>query len=149
MDIRKIETRSTEESHDFVKPEKPRRPRSSRREKEPSPLSGLLAIGVIIGIGVLFAFSTLTNQNASVRGVQDKKEPLNSSKNASEAATAIRNRVDDRLEAVKEQVADLSGQDFIADSPQVQKIITDLQALQGLPAGKAREVCESICQSIE
>ena len=148
MDIRKIEPRNDEENETVKLPEKQKRTRPSRREKNPSPLSGLLAIGVIIGIGILFVFSTLTDQAPQVKGVQDTKK-IEKTKDVEAASSAIKGRVDDRLENIKDQVEDLSGQDFVTDSPQVQKVINDLQSLQGLPADQARDVCESICKSIE
>lgn len=148
MDLRKIEPR--EEDEKLSKPvEKTKRQSRLKREKEPSPLSGLLAVGLIIGIGVLFVFSSLSPREPQVKGVADKKEEAKRSKEVENASSAIRERVDDRLEAVKEQVAGLTQEDVVVDSPQVQKIITDLQALQGLPANQAREACESICQSIQ
>lgn len=147
MDLRKIEPREEDEKHS--KPaDKPKRQSRLKPEREPSPLSGLLAVGLIIGIGVLFVFSSLGPQ-PQVKGVTDKKEEAKRSKDVENASSAIRERVDDRLESVKEQVAGLTQEDIVVDSPQVQKIITDLQALQGLPANQAREACESICQSIQ
>jgi len=151
MNLRRIQPRKqfNEEEQEELQQEKPKRTRIRKRpEKEKSPLTGFLAFAVLIGIGVLFLFSTLSDSDPKVQGVKTTREQEQMTKEASVAASAIRGRFEDRLESIKEQVLGLTDEDIVANSPQVEKIIEDLQSLQKLPQKQVKQTCEAICEAL-
>lgn len=138
-----------DEKENEAPPEKPKRTRKKQKiEKEKSPLSGFLAICVLVVIGLLFAYTRLDDSDNQVKGLQTVREREEVSQEASQAATAIRGRFEDRLESVKDQVENLRAEDVVENSPQIEKIIEDLQSLQGLPKRQVKQTCQAICDSL-
>lgn len=60
----------------------------------------------------------------------------------------IRADAQQKLDALKEQVTNLKVEDVASASPQIQKVINDLQALQQYPKNQAKQMCENICKSL-
>lgn len=55
--------------------------------------------------------------------------------------------VEDKVEDIKREVGNLKVEDIATSSPQVQKILKDIQALQQYPKNQAKELCENLCKS--
>ncbi len=53
-----------------------------------------------------------------------------------------------KLDQIKAQVANLNVQDVASSSPQVQKVVNDIKALQGYPKDQAKQMCENLCKSL-
>jgi uncharacterized protein HemX len=152
MNLRKLTRQSEEEAPqepEKKEAEKPKRTRIKKEEKQKSPLSGALALTVLAGIGILFFFSTFTNSDPQVKGVQTEKEKIQTTKQASEAASTIRGRLEDRLESIKERVSELDPEDAVENAPQINKLIEDLQALQNTPSEGIENACHAVCDSID
>lgn len=155
MNLRKLqkvdpdEKESVENKEEIVVEERPKRTRKKQKpEKEKSPLSGFLAVCVLVVIGLVFAYSQLGDSSSQVKGSQTIREKEQVTKEASQAATAIKGRFEERLDSIKDQVEDLRAEDVVENSPQIEKIIQDLQSLQGLPKQQVKKTCQSICDSL-
>ncbi len=60
----------------------------------------------------------------------------------------VQSQVDSTIDQVKKNVSDLNAQDVATSSPQIQKVLHDIQGIKDLPANKAREQCQKICSGI-
>lgn len=53
-----------------------------------------------------------------------------------------------KLEDIKKNIGDLTPEEIATTSPQIQKVIQDIQGIKNLPASQAREMCLKICGGI-
>ena len=53
-----------------------------------------------------------------------------------------------KLEGIKQEVQSLSIVDIASSSPQVQKALNDLKALEGYPKNEVKNLCQKICVSL-
>lgn len=60
----------------------------------------------------------------------------------------IQEGAQERLNTIKKQVEQLSISDIASSSPQVQKVIKDLESLQNYPKDQAKQMCENICKNL-
>lgn len=60
----------------------------------------------------------------------------------------IRSDVQQKIDNIKEQVTNLKVEDVASASPQIQKMINDLKALEQYPKSQAKQMCENICKSL-
>jgi len=131
--------------------EKKERKKYKRRngERPGGYVGGLLAILLIIGI--FFGIKYFSGDAGKVAGVNTdtKKEQETLQVEKQKAKENVKNQLNDRLEKIKSDIDDLSIVDVTSQSPQVQKIVRDLQALQNLPKDQVKKSCEQICQSFE
>ncbi|GEM_PF-1270472 len=92
----------------------------------------------------------------SVAGVKtqatkDEKESSETEDQASPFSftpSTIRSDVQQKIDILKEQVTSLKVEDVASASPQIQKVINDLKALEQYPKNQAKQMCETICKSL-
>lgn len=106
---------------------------------------------LIIGLGILVyqsqSFVLGKDEYKRVEGVSIQKEV--SSESSLPSASALSQQVQEKILDIKGQISGLSVSDIASSSPQVQKILQDIQGLENYPGTRAKEVCESICSSIQ
>lgn len=56
--------------------------------------------------------------------------------------------VQQQLEKLTTQVNKISVTEIASSSPQIQKVIKDLQSLENLPRSQAKQACEQICSNL-
>lgn len=61
----------------------------------------------------------------------------------------IRDEVQKQVETIRDEVLALNPSEVATSSPQVQKILRDLGALEQYPKTQAKEICENICKNIQ
>lgn len=74
----------------------------------------------------------------SVRGVGIQEPPQES----------LRNSVQEQINNLKEDAQNINVVEIASSSPQVQKIINDLKAIQDYPSNQIKEVCEKVCSGL-
>jgi hypothetical protein len=57
-------------------------------------------------------------------------------------------QVNTSLEDVKSNIENIDPADVASSSPQIQKVLRDIQGLKNLPTDKARDACFRICEGI-
>lgn len=111
----------------------------------------ILALVAIIG-GLLLYLSLflflgknkLSLSKKSVKGISVQKQ-----ENASlPSASHLQNSLQQKLDYIKQEVSKLDIKDIASSSPQVQKLIKDLNALKDYPANQIKEVCQNICNRL-
>lgn len=82
-----------------------------------------------------------TSQNSykqNVKGINIQELPQQS----------LRNNVTEQINNLKEEAQNINLVDIASSSPQVQKIINDLKALQNYPSNQIKEACEKVCSGL-
>lgn len=108
-----------------------------------------------MGLVILLIFSVIAvyqgrqlvlgkTQDRAVKGEATSDMPNISLPSSEELRSGIEQRVGD----LQEQVLGLSPVDIATSSPQVQKILRDIKALEKYPKSEAREMCENFCKSL-
>lgn len=123
-------------------------------------LGALLVLG-ILGVGVYtfapsvfdpvkHAFSKPSQtQSTDVQGVSTAREKEEDEKPKIGFAAIDRKELEKRLLEIKDHALKLSVNDVASSSPQVKKLIDDLEALQEIPKNRARQLCQELCKRIE
>lgn len=84
----------------------------------------------------------------SIEGNDSKDSTTNSKESFSSIPSSIKNNVQDKLDLIKQQITNLNAVDIATSSPQVQKILNDIKALEQYPSNQAKEMCQKICSSL-
>jgi hypothetical protein len=103
----------------------------------------LIAAVVLIGIGFEvkdLVLGTNIKPSASVTKPDIKGA-------ATQIAPNIKNSVQDQLNNLKTEAQNVDLVEIASSSPQVQKVINDLKALQNYPKNQVKATCEQICNS--
>lgn len=117
----------------------------------------LVIIVLLVGFGIktfvlgknkdFFAMQTVPTFLKSVMGVNTQKEDKvkgeSTKKNTS--SLPIQATIKEKLDELKKEVNSLNVVDIATSSPQIQKIIKDLNVLKEYPANEAKEICQKIC----
>lgn len=104
----------------------------------------LLAVGgYFFKTRVLDAKSiSFSNPFKSIKGVTSKEESKNSGKDMN---IDIQKAVKEKINSLKQEVSSLNIVEVASSSPQIQKIINDIKALEQYPTNQAKEICRQIC----
>lgn len=86
--------------------------------------------------------STTNDQNQSIADSLDNDSSLPIT-----SAKKLQTEVYERVENIKKEISSLSFTEVASSSPQVQKILKDIQNLENLPKNQAKEACQKICSS--
>lgn len=78
----------------------------------------------------------ISTQEVKTKGLSSK------SKNASLPIQAV---IKEKLDELKKEVNSLNVVDIASSSPQVQRIINDLNVLRQYPVNEAKDICKKIC----
>lgn len=106
-----------------------------------------IVIGILSFLVLLFAFlyfkNTLFPNKSEIKGVSTistTKQDENLNK-ASE-------KLQEKINEVKQNVDNLNVAEVASSSPQVQKVLNDIKSLEDLPRNQAREACVKICSGL-
>jgi hypothetical protein len=103
----------------------------------------LIAAVVLIGIGFEGRNLILgTSVQPSVPVVKPDVKGV-----ATEIVPNIKNNVQDQLDNLKTEAQSVNLVEIASSSPQVQKVINDLKALQNYPKNQVKTTCQQICNS--
>lgn len=80
----------------------------------------------------------------SVKGISTQKQENVSLPSASH----LQNSLQQKLDSIKQEASKLDIAEIASSSPQIQKLIKDLNALKEYPSNQIKEVCQNICNSL-
>jgi hypothetical protein len=98
----------------------------------------LLAL-LIIGGGYFFRDKIFINSSRQLKSVEG------ASTSAVDTATNVPEAVKEKIDNLKQEVSGLNLMEVASSSPQVQKILNDIKALQQYPANQIKDLCRKIC----
>lgn len=105
---------------------------------------------IILGLVVYFGKTLLLGKNKfdlfgkSVKGISTQKQENVSLPSVSN----LQNSLQQNLESIKQEASKLDFAEIASSSPQIQKLIKDLNTLKDYPSNKVKEVCQNICNSL-
>lgn len=103
----------------------------------------LAAIGIILLAGGLIYLGKTGSQ---VKGTATYVPPPNDT--FDQASNQISEGIKDKIISIQEDAKSLNVADVASSSPQVQKVIKDIQSIQDLPSDKAKDACQKICNEL-
>ncbi len=109
----------------------------------------LFVVGAIFLLGIGLVFSKMMfggvqtpNPSLSVTGVKgantESISPL----------PDIKQGIQNQIDSLKSEAQDINVVDIATSSPQVQKVINDLKAIQNYPKNQLKTTCEKICSGL-
>lgn len=87
-------------------------------------------------------------ENKQSQQADDASVVSSSSQVGTQTTTKIRETVQEKISTLQDEVKKIDVTEVASSSPQIQKVLQDLQNLQQYPNSKAKEVCENICKSL-
>ena len=60
----------------------------------------------------------------------------------------LSSQVNSSLEDVKDSIENMDPEEVASSSPQIQKVLRDIQGIKNLPVDKARDACYSVCSRL-
>jgi hypothetical protein len=103
----------------------------------------LIAAAILIGIG--FEAKDFILGASSTPQAPVVKPDIKGT--ATQVIPNIKNSVQDQLNTLKSEAQNVDLVEIASSSPQVQKVINDLKALQDYPKNQVKATCEQICNS--
>jgi hypothetical protein len=103
----------------------------------------LLAAVILIGIG-FEAKDLILGANVSPAVSVNKPDVKGA---AVQVVPNIKNSVQNQLNTLKSEAQGVDLVEIASSSPQVQKVINDLKALQNYPKNQVKATCEQVCNS--
>jgi hypothetical protein len=106
-----------------------------------------IALMFLLGAGIIFknmifqdqeTSSSPTSIARSVKGAQTQSLPL----------PDIKKNIQNQIDNLKTEAQNINIVDVATSSPQVQKVINDLKAIQDYPKNQLRQTCEKICNGL-
>jgi len=116
---------------------------------------GLSILVILIASLVTFKILVLDkNQNFSqglvkktATAIKGANTSVNTPKNDS-AISGLKINIQDQINAIKQEASGIDIAEIATSSPQVQKVLKDIQAIQNLPKDKAKSFCEQVCSGL-
>lgn len=101
----------------------------------------LIALGYFLKTKIL-SENSLPKDSKAVKGTTVKKEE---NKEQGGLNVNVQKKVTEKIESLKQAALGLDIVEIASSSPQVQKIINDIKALEQYPTNQAKELCRQIC----
>ena len=99
----------------------------------------LLGIGLVVKDMMLGSKTSNTSSAAtSVKGANTEISPL----------PDIKQGIQNQIDSLKTEAQNIDLIDVATSSPQVQKVINDLKAIQDYPKNQLKQTCENICNKL-
>lgn len=104
---------------------------------------------IILGIVIVVAFAIFLYfaKDKVEKNLTSPKKPLGQVEGAKTSREIVGDDVKEKLEMIKREIANLNAIDMASSSPQVQKIIKDLQNLKQYPSTQIKDLCQNMCKS--
>ncbi len=129
-------------------------PKKIKKEEESEfewDIKRILIAGVFLIVLVVAGFEgkkAFLGKNPGVLGESIQNKPIEVKKPTVKAPINVSSTVDSAIREIKNNITNLDPKEVASSSPQVQKVLRDMQQLQDLPANQAREACTKICSGL-
>ncbi len=107
---------------------------------------GILTVVVIAGFELKGLF---LNKNGNVLGETDINKSSEIEKPEVRPPNInFKSEVDSTIADIKKNIGQLDTREIASSSPQIQKVLQDIQGIKDLPSSQAKEMCLKICSGI-
>ena len=110
----------------------------------------LIAIFLLIaGLIVIFELKGTFIKNKAALGDAIQNKPVEVKRPEIKSPNIdISSKVDAKIEDIKNNVGSLDPAEVATSSPQIQKVLRDIQEIKNLPVDQAKQTCMKICSGI-
>lgn len=110
----------------------------------------LIAIFLLIaGLIVIFELKGTFIKNKAALGDAIQNKPVEVKRPEIKSPNIdISSKVDAKIEDIKNNVGGLDPAEVATSSPQIQKVLRDIQEIKNLPVDQAKQTCMKICSGI-
>ncbi len=130
-------------------PEEQEQKRSRRKKELVKKKSELGGVFGLISLIVIVLFLLFINRSGGiVAGVSTKREAQVKIDPGVKITKEMQDSAQERLEKIKEQVSQLSAADLLTSSPQIDKVMQDLESLKQYPKNQVKDACRNICEGL-
>lgn len=92
---------------------------------------------------------TNNQPKSQVEGASTKEEPNPIDNSGIKSVLSLpANEVQKRLDFIRQEISKIDVVEIASSSPQVQKVIKDIQSLEQYPRDQAKEICQKMCSSL-
>lgn len=103
---------------------------------------------VIVGILVVLELKNMFFPNVQILGDSTKATSAQVQKLDIHPPVNVASQVNSKIDEIKENVSSLNAAEIASSSPQVQKVLRDIQGIKDLPADQAKQACLKICSGL-
>ena len=103
---------------------------------------------LLVGLYKLKAVVLDQNSQPVSKNQTSFKKDVKSASIDNSGAQSIKKSVQDEVSKLKSEAQNINVVDIATSSPQVQKVINDLKALQEFPNNQLKQTCEKICSGL-
>ena len=117
-----------------------------------------IAIGLVflfIAVAGLTAFKVLVLDKNQENIVQPPKNNTSvkaastaNTSNKENAVSDLKSNIQEQINTLQKEAANLNVAEIASSSPQVQKVLEDIKAVQNLPKNQAKSFCEQVCSGL-
>lgn len=121
------------------------------QEEQEWDIKRILIVGffLIVGLLVVLELKNVFLKDTSFLGDAVQNKPVEIKKpNIKSPGTNFSSQVGSTVEEIKNNVSNLDAAEVATSSPQIQKVLKDIQGIKDLPSNQAREMCLKICSGI-
>jgi len=106
----------------------------------------LIAAGLLVGAGAVVKGMMFAGQGTSTS--QPISESVKGASTEVSKLPDIGKNIQNQVDNLKNEAQNINIVDVATSSPQVQKVINDLKAIQDYPKNQLRQTCEKICSGL-
>ena len=108
--------------------------------------AALIIVGVVVVLDVKHSF---LDQNQGILGAAIQNKPVEVIKpNIKSPNLNVSSQIGDKIDQIKSNVSNIDPAQIATSSPQIQKVLRDIQGIKDLPADQAKQQCLKICSGI-
>lgn len=102
------------------------------------------------GFGQSQDLTTKPSSTKSVEGAKTSSDSQDSAESSSPPENSGLPNIDvsEKLEALKKEAGKIDVDQIASSSPQIQKVLNDLKALEKVPQNQAKNMCLNICNTL-
>lgn len=110
----------------------------------------LIILVLVLVTGGMYVSDKVTAKLEGIKGAQIQNQtqrPLNEIPNTTFSFPSKENFTG-RLDSIKKDIENINIQEIASSSPQIQKVLKDIQSIQQYPGNQAKEMCYNICRGL-
>ena len=103
----------------------------------------------IVALLIAFEIKQATLGDKSILGESTTKKSSEIKKpNIETPRVNVESQVSSTVEDIKKSISEIDAKEVASSSPQIQKVLNDIQGIRDLPINRAKEACFKICSGI-
>ncbi|MBP9719034.1 MAG: hypothetical protein KBD46_01060 [Candidatus Levybacteria bacterium] len=107
---------------------------------------GVIILGLVLFVGYQNRERILSYNKQPIRAVAGVETVVKQESNKTVVLPSF--DIQEKIETITQQVSNLDVSEVAASSPQIQKVLKDMESLKNIPQDQAKDACLNICRSL-